>query len=87
MIMPRLKDESIVKKEEAKPASSNAIHYNIIKKYPSFFLIILAIVFAMCFQNSDCGYLINIIEELGGDSSQLGLANAIAAMVEIPVMF
>ncbi|MBR0039378.1 MAG: MFS transporter [Lachnospiraceae bacterium] len=87
MIMPRLKDDSLVIKKETNIKSSNTASSNIIMKYPSFFLMVFAIIFAMCFQNSDCGYMINIIKELGGDSSQLGLANAIAAMVEIPVMF
>ena len=87
IIMPRLKDDSIITKKETKIESKNSTHNNIIMKYPSFFLMVLAVIFAMCFQNSDCGYMINIIEELGGDSSHLGLANAIAAMVEIPIMF
>ena len=47
----------------------------------------LAVIFAMCFQNSDCGYLIDIIESLGGDAYDLGIANAVAAIVEIPTMF
>lgn len=87
IIMPRLKDASIVVKKETKVESRDNYHTNIIMKYPSFFLMVLAVIFAMCFQNSDCGYMINIIRELGGDSSHLGLANAIAAMVEIPIMF
>lgn len=87
IIMPRLKDAGIVVKKETKIKSKDTFRTNIIMKYPSFFLMVLAVIFAMCFQNSDCGYMINIIKELGGDSSQLGLANAIAAMVEIPIMF
>ena len=87
IIMPRLKDDSISAKKEIIVENNNAVQSNIIMKYPSFFLMVLAVIFAMCFQNSDCGYMINIIRELGGDSSHLGLANAIAAMVEIPVMF
>ena len=86
-IVPRLKDDSLIVKKETKIESKDTSHTNIIMKYPSFFLMVLAVIFAMCFQNSDCGYMINIIKELGGDSSQLGLANAIAAMVEIPIMF
>ena len=92
MFMPRIGsdnetnvNESVVKNKVDGKDNANII--NLIKKYPSFFLIVAATVFAMCFQNADCGYLINIIEDIGGDASNLGLANAIAAMVEIPIMF
>ena len=60
---------------------------NIIKKYPSFFMMVLATILAMSFQNSECGYLIDIIKELGGDSTHLGIAISLAAVVEIPTMF
>ena len=88
MALPRVDGPSVENKEESKKVANNKIDIiGFIKKYPSFFLMFLATVFAMCFQNADCGYLIQIIEDLGGDSSQLGTANAIAAMVEIPIMF
>lgn len=89
LLMPRIKKEDYTVEEKHNDIVSNdgKIQFILIKKYPSFFLIVIATTLAMCFQNADCGYLIEIIEELGGNSSNLGLANAIAAISEIPIMF
>lgn len=87
LFIPRINGDDENKEKNVSVKTSNLNIIELIKKYPSFFLIVLATIFAMCFQNADCGYLINIIEDLGGDSSELGTANAIAAMVEIPIMF
>ena len=89
LLIPRVKNiDTIDNKENLKNdiQKNRRIQY-FIKKYPSFFLMIFATIFALCFQNADCGYLINIIENLGGDSSHLGIANGLAALVEIPIMF
>ena len=91
LLIPRINEENTHKNDNINQSIKDdkqfkSIFY-LIKNYPAFFLFIFATIFAMCFQNADCGYLINIIEGLGGDGSDLGLANAIAAMVEIPIMF
>ena len=87
LFIPRINSDDENKEKNVNAKASNLNIIELIKKYPSFFLMVLATIFAMCFQNADCGYLIDIIEGLGGDSSELGTANAIAAMVEIPIMF
>ena len=87
LFIPRINSDDENKEKNVNAKASNLNIIELIKKYPSFFLMVLATIFAMCFQNADCGYLIDIIEDLGGDSSELGTANAIAAMVEIPIMF
>ena len=89
LLLPRVenRDSSAQSEIVANDVSANKSNSNLIKKYPSFFMVVLATIFAICFQNADCGYLINIIENLGGNSSHLGIANAIAAMAEIPIMF
>ncbi|MBO6119443.1 MAG: MFS transporter [Lachnospiraceae bacterium] len=87
-IMPRVKNKkerSEIKVDVKKHLEGSS--KNIVAKYPSFFLIMLATILTICFQNADCGYLIQMIEELGGDSFNLGIANAIGALVEIPIMF
>ena len=86
--IPRLgNDDSEDEKKNLDTRLCDISIFALIKKYPSFFLMVLATTFAMCFQNADCGYLIQIIKNLGEDSSALGTANAIAAIVEIPIMF
>ncbi len=87
LFIPRINSDDENKEKNVNVKESNLNIFELIKKYPSFFLMVLATIFAMCFQNADCGYLIDIIKDLGGDSSELGTANAIAAMVEIPIMF
>lgn len=90
ILMPRIEDN----KSEDRNSKHDLVNnendiriFQLIKKYPTFFLMVLATIFAMCFQNADCGYLIKIIEGLGGSAVGLGQANAIAAIVEIPTMF
>lgn len=89
ILIPRVKDsqEAIIIKEDTTQFLKKEKDGNFIMKYPAFSLIMIATILAICFQNADCGYLIQIIEELGGDSYNLGVANAIAAVVEIPIMF
>lgn len=88
IVMPRIENKNNINEDiNNKILSINKNNTNIIKKYPSFFMMILATILAMTFQNSVCGYLIDIIKELGGDSSHLGIAISLAAIVEIPIMF
>ena len=89
IIIPRVKDykESNVTIEMKAKSSIEKNDTSFIMKYKAFTLILISTVLAICFQNADCGYLIQMITELGGDSYNLGVANAIAAIVEIPIMF
>ena len=69
ILMPRVASNDnnpVNNKTIEKSAISGRHGYNLIAKYPSFFLMVLATIFAMCFQNADCGYIIKIIEGLGG---------------------
>ena len=89
LLLPRVdaKDDAASESKIVEAKIADDKHVNFIMKYPSFFLMVLATIFAMCFQNADCGYLIQIIEALGGNASDLGTSNAVAAIVEIPTMF
>ncbi len=60
---------------------------NFIKKYPSLVIMIIGNIFLFSFHNLSNTFLINILENVGGDSSSLGVAIAIAAIVEIPILF
>lgn len=88
--LPRIKntvknDTNIEEKSKCSNDNKSGILW--VFKYPSFILMMLAMISAMYFQNANCGYLINIINSLGGNSYHLGIAGAIAAIVEIPTMF
>ncbi|WP_242826990.1 MFS transporter [Butyrivibrio sp. MC2013] len=56
-------------------------------KYPGFSLMLLAVLFMYFSHNTVATYLIQVIEELGGGSEELGKALALQAGVEIPVLF
>lgn len=60
---------------------------NFLQKYPSFVLMLIGLVLLLTFHNALCTYMLQIIENAGGDSSSMGTALAIAAVTEIPVMF
>ena len=60
---------------------------NIFSKYPVFTLFLVSLIFLMTFQNLFECYMINIIENVGGNISNVGISNSLAAVLELPVMF
>lgn len=60
---------------------------NFIKKYPFFCLMIFGFVFLSSTHNVTNTFLLQIIQSLGGTSKNLGIASAIMAIVEVPVLF
>ena len=60
---------------------------NVLTKYPIFTLILIALLLIMTFQNLFECYLINILENIGGNISNVGISNSLAAVLELPVMF
>lgn len=60
---------------------------NIFRKYPVFIFIIILMVLIMTFQNLFECYMINIIENIGGNIANVGISNSIASVLELPVMF
>ncbi len=57
-----------------------------VKKYPAFMLMLLATIFLFFTHNMLNDYLIQIIRELGGSESNLGIATFVAALLELPTM-
>ncbi len=55
--------------------------------YPAFVWMLAGLSLTMMCHNMIMTYFIHIIERAGGDSSNMGIANGIAAVVEIPVLF
>lgn len=77
-------DNSNVQSEE-KETSKGGMGF--IKKYPMFILLVVGFMFLLTTHNVTGTYLLQIINELGGNSSDFGMASAIQAVVEVPVLF
>lgn len=56
------------------------------QKYKRFILLLLAVTFAFCSHTMINNYIIQIVENVGGNTKSMGLAIGIAAMVELPAM-
>ena len=70
-----------------KQTSSSISPFTVLKKYPAFTLMWISCIIQMTFHNLITTFLIQICERAGGTSGTLGLALAISAIVELPVLF
>ena len=76
-----------------KKSASESVEYEqtnvigFIKKYPYFSIMLLEVLFIFFSHNIIGTYLLQIVQSLGGNSSNLGTAMFIQAVVEIPVLF
>lgn len=75
--------------EEIKEASirENNQKDSFFKKYPSFMLMFMAFGLLCTTLNMTNTYLLQFLMEIGGGSSELGTAFAIATVVEVPILF
>ena len=90
LIMPKVQNkerssntENVDSKADVKKRSGGSFF----KKYYVFFIFFFAMIFIFTFQNLFSADLINIVNGVGGDNKIFGIATAIAAIVELPVMF
>ena len=58
-----------------------------LSKFPAFRIMLIGLCLVMLFHNMLMTYFIYAIENVGGDSSHLGMALGIAAFLEIPILF
>ncbi len=58
-----------------------------LSQYPAFVWMIVGLMLVMLFHNMVMTYFIYVIENVGGNSQDMGMAIGIAAIVEIPVLF
>ena len=72
---------------ESQTKNNTSFKNNVLTKYPIFTLILIAMVLIMTFQNLFECYMINIIENIGGNISDVGISNSLASILELPVMF
>ncbi|MCR5748542.1 MAG: MFS transporter [Lachnospiraceae bacterium] len=80
--MPSLKGCNV--SDKAKKDPLNSFH---LFDHPSFALMLFGLTLVMLFHNMVMTYFIYVIERVGGDSGDMGIAIGIAGLVEIPVLF
>lgn len=68
----------------ASPTQNNSLD---LSKFPAFRMMLIGLCLVMLFHNMVMTYFIYAIENVGGDSSHLGMALGIAAFLEIPILF
>ena len=56
------------------------------RRYPAFLLMVVACTLFLTFHDMYSNYLLRIMEKVGGGNEDLGIALALAAVLEIPVM-
>ena len=76
-----------LKETIAEAPRENKLQKGFLLRYPSFTFMLLACLLMLTTHNIVNTYLLQIIQSLGGNSSQLGIALAIQAVVEVPVLF
>lgn len=65
----------------------NTLQKGFLHRYPAFTLMLLATLMMLMAHSILNTYLLQIIQSVGGNSSQLGIALALQAVVEVPVLF
>jgi len=84
--MPRLDVEVVKDNSEKKEAPKQGL-LAFVKKYKFFCMTLIGGTLALSCHNMCNTYMINIVRNLGGDTDTMGTSMAIAAVVELPIMF
>lgn len=87
VIEQKVSTNADVKGEEAKGKDVRGADRKFLSNYPQFRFLWIVLIFMLtvhCLSNS---YLLQILEKAGGDSHDLGIAVAIAAVMEMPMIF
>lgn len=71
----------------AEKAVSGGDNRSFITKYPVFILMVAGMLLFLFFHNMVQTYFIRMLENVGGNSKDLGIAVAIAAAIELPMLF
>lgn len=79
-------DSSVIneKQEDDAPAAANILAFAM--KYKRFVLLLLAIALTFCSHSMINNYFIQITENVGGNTKDMGFAIGIAAVIELPAM-
>jgi PPP family 3-phenylpropionic acid transporter len=80
------KPEGQAEQAEEKHTSGNTGFSAFVKKYPAYMLFLLGTICFFFAHNMINDFMIQIIRNLGGGEAQLGYANFLQAILELPVM-
>lgn len=82
LFMPQIKTDNT---EDKLTNTESQKSKGFVRKYPVFIIMALAMTLVLILHNMINTYLIRIVERVGGDSGDLGIALGIAAIAELPV--
>lgn len=74
-------------KEVAPTRHQGGTQAGFLKRYPAFGIMLLACLLMLTTHSIVNIYMLQIIQSIGGHSSQLGIALAVQALVEVPILF
>ena len=88
LILPKVKETAAASSSEPKQTQpQNQMSTGFVRKYTMFLIVTVGITLVLTFHNFLNTYFLRIVERIGGDSSHMGTALAIAAFSEIPILF
>ncbi len=79
-----LHPKSAIPENAGHGAASGLIPF--LTRYKRFFVFLIAVVFTFCSHSMINNYLIQITKNVGGTAKEMGIANAISAILELPAM-
>ncbi|MCR5271860.1 MAG: MFS transporter [Lachnospiraceae bacterium] len=85
VLLPRVARQ--IDKTEEKETKSDIGLIEFVKKYKYFCLTLIGGTLLLSNHNIGCSYMIQIINNIGGDTGDMGTAMSVAAIAELPVMF
>lgn len=77
----------LVKGHETQRGTAKPHQHGFLRRYPAFSIMLLASLMMLTTHSIVNIYLLQIIQSIGGLSGQLGVAMAIQAIVEVPILF
>lgn len=85
--MPYDAEESVISHTAASEKKTGRKKENFIQKYPAFCVILVASLLTFSVHNVTTIFLLQMIENVGGNSGHMGTALSIAAAAEMPAIF
>lgn len=87
LVVRSMEDVRATKSKTADEASTGSGSKGFFSKYPAFMLMVAGLVLLLTFHNAINTYMLQLMQNVGGDSATMGTAISIAAVCELPVMF
>ena len=83
---PRCQDETQCK-GDALSQNATTARAGFVQKYPNFLLMVGGVTLFMFFHGICNDYMLQIMERVGGNSGNMGMAISLAAVIELPILF